>query len=194
MADAAGQGWRRRLLRQCGVPAIRRLGASADGSAAVEFAIVAMPFLAVLLAILETGLFMWASQVLDTATTLASRKILTGQAQNGNFTRDRFKSELCSQIVGLIDCSKVILDVQSSSGWGSIGMDPPVTAGEVVATGQTYDPGTAGDVVMVRAVYQYPLLMRTFGLSFADLDNGNRLLVSTVVFKNEPYISTGTTP
>src|ERR1700730_5541437 len=46
--------------------------------AAVEFALVAAPFLALLIAILEVGLVFVAQQVLQTATTQASRLILTG--------------------------------------------------------------------------------------------------------------------
>ena len=38
-----------------------------EGSSAVEFGLVALPFMAILLAILETGLVFFASQVIETA-------------------------------------------------------------------------------------------------------------------------------
>ena len=51
------------------------------GAAAVEFALVAPPFLALLFAILELALVFFASQALETVTQDSSRLIMTGQAQ-----------------------------------------------------------------------------------------------------------------
>ena len=51
------------------------------GATAVEFALVAAPFFALLIAILQTALIFLAQQVLQTATTEAARLVMTGQAQ-----------------------------------------------------------------------------------------------------------------
>jgi len=39
----------------------------------------------------------------------------------------------------------------------------------------------------VRVMYEWPLILRTFGLDLADTPNGKRLLMSAVAFRNEPY-------
>ena len=57
-----------------------------DGAAAVEFAIVVAPFLALLFAILETALVFFAGQTLETAVSDSARLILTGQAQTASFS------------------------------------------------------------------------------------------------------------
>src|ERR1043165_8014304 len=67
----------------------------ADGAAAVEFALVAAPFIALIAAIFQVGLIIYATQSLQTATAAATRLILTGQAQTQNMTASQFGQALC---------------------------------------------------------------------------------------------------
>jgi Flp pilus assembly protein TadG len=193
--EAEHRSWRRRVARLCGLRTMRRLRANDEAAAAVEFALVALPFFLVLFAIFETGMFLWANHTLDVATTASARLILTGQVQNQGFTKEQFKENLCSHIVGLIDCAGgVLIDVQTFANWDSVSISRPVDAnGNVTATGQNFQPGGPGSIVVVRAVYQYPILIRSFGLDLADLPGGKRLIVSTVALQNEPYFSTSAT-
>ena len=66
------------------------------GATAVEFALVAAPFLALLVAIFETALVFFAGRVLDEVTEEASRYILTGQAQKSNMTQSQFLNYVCT--------------------------------------------------------------------------------------------------
>ena len=50
----------------------RRFARQQDGAAAVEFALVAVPFLALMFAILETALVFFAGQTLEAAVTDAA--------------------------------------------------------------------------------------------------------------------------
>ncbi len=50
-----------------------RFRRSEDGATAVEFALISVPFLALLVAILETALLFWTSQVLEEAVSETSR-------------------------------------------------------------------------------------------------------------------------
>src|SRR6187402_1232015 len=77
-----------KLLR---IGTVRRFARGEDGIAAVEFGIVAAPFLALMFAIMETALVFFASQTLETAVADSSRLIMTGQVQTGNFTETKFK-------------------------------------------------------------------------------------------------------
>src|SRR5215831_11305299 len=78
--------------------AVRRLAERNDGATAVDFALVAAPFLALLFAIMETGLVFFAGQTLETTAADASRLIMTGQAQNQNFDQNAFKTAVCARI------------------------------------------------------------------------------------------------
>ena len=66
------------------------------GTAALEFALIAAPFLALLVALFETALVFFAGRVLDEVTEEASRYILTGQAQQASMTQTQFQNYLCT--------------------------------------------------------------------------------------------------
>src|ERR1700749_4204047 len=66
------------------------------GATAVEFALVAAPFIALLVAILQTALVFFAARVLDEVTEEASRYIMTGQAQTANVTQSGFANYICT--------------------------------------------------------------------------------------------------
>ena len=80
----------------------RRLGAfaSADGGAtAVEFAMISIPFLALLFAIFELGAIFLASSAIDAAVEQAARQIRTGQLQGtANNNAAGFKTLVCNSI------------------------------------------------------------------------------------------------
>lgn len=158
-----------------------------EGVAAVEFALVAGPFLFLLFAIIEFAMVFFASQVLETATASASRLIMTGQAQTRNFDQAAFKNEICTKASALMNCAGIAVDVRTYTSFGSATSSKPVTSGAVNYSGMTYSQGSGGDIVVVRAVYEWPVLMPTFGLTIGDLSNGKRLLMATAAFRNEPF-------
>jgi Flp pilus assembly protein TadG len=175
----------RRAVRRLRVfPRFRR---NEDGVAAVEFALVAGPFLFLLFAIIEFALVFFASQVLETATASASRLIMTGQAQSRNFDQSAFKTEICNKASALMTCSGIAVDVRTYTSFGSATTNKPVSGGAVNYSGMTYNQGSGGDIVVVRAVYEWPVMMPTFGMTIGDLSNGKRLLMATAAFRNEPF-------
>ncbi len=68
-------------------------------------------------------------------------------------------------------------------------VDP--NTGLLDTTGFTFQPGVAGDIVVVRFVYKWPTFVRTFGLNVSDLSDGYRLLMATAAFRNEPFTWNG---
>jgi Flp pilus assembly protein TadG len=174
-----------RLLR---VSTIRRLARREDGVAAVEFGLVAAPFLALLFAIIETALVFFAGQTLETATADAARLILTGQAQTAGFSQTQFKEAVCSRVFGLFNCmAGVKVDVRTASAFGSTNMSKPVDANGNLQTNMMYSPGNAGDIVVVRVMYEWPVYVSLLGLNLSDMSGSKRLLMATAAFRNEPY-------
>ena len=103
-----------------------------DGSVAVEFSLVAIPFLGLTFAILETALVFFAGQTLETAVTDSARLIMTGQAQDKSWTKEDFKAEVCSRIHGLFDClGGIYVDVKTFDNFASINNDLPLTDGKL---------------------------------------------------------------
>lgn len=158
------------------------------GSAAVEFALVAPLFFALLFAIIETGMVFFASQSLETALQDSARTIMTGQAQINNLTKQSFKTNVvCKYASVLFDCANgIFVDVQSyPSGFGSVAISNPISGEDFTNT--KYSPGNPGDIVVVRLFYQWPLYVTGLGYNIANLSGNKRLLSATAAFKNEPY-------
>ena len=172
----------------CGAKRLgRRFIRRQDGSAAIQFGLVAAPFLALTFAIIETALIFFAGQALETAAADASRLVMTGQAQSQGFDAAKFKQAVCSKIYGLFDCANgVYVDVKSYSNFASVDTSAPVTSGTLNTT-TSYSPGGPGDIVVVRLLYQYPVYVNLLGFNLANLNGGKRLLMSTAAFRNEPY-------
>ncbi|HEY7459312.1 MAG TPA: TadE/TadG family type IV pilus assembly protein [Xanthobacteraceae bacterium] len=190
----SNRGRRNRSFARIGRRFVRRN----DGAAAVEFAIVMVPFIGLTFAIIETALVFFAGQVLETAVADSSRLIMTGQAQKQGFSEAQFKSDLCGRLQALFNCTTGIkIDVKKYA-WAA-GSDPiaqfaganmsaPLDGdGNLDTTGFGYQPGAQGDIVVVKVVYEWPTFVRQFGLDLATLPSGKRLLMSTAAFRNEPY-------
>ncbi len=177
----------------------RRFVRRQDGAAAVEFALVAVPFLALTFAIIETALVFFAGQTLEAAAADSARLVMTGQAQNDispttkkvGFTKDDFKNAVCDRVYGLFDCKNgLYVDVKTysdfSSGASAVNTSP-ISDGKFDSTKMQYDPGKAGDIVVVTLYYQWPIYVTLLGNNLNNLNGGKRLLVATSVFRNEPF-------
>lgn len=178
------------------------------GSAAVEFAMVAPVFFALLFAILETGITFLAGQVLESVTQESARMIMTGQSQTGQLTpsevtacnnpaagalsQAEFKSCVCGQVPALLTCNNIYVDVRSYSSFANLDTDLANSCeidnnGNLVTNNMQYNTGGPGDIVLVRLCYEWPQFVTRLGYNITNLADGNRLLLATAAFKNEPY-------
>jgi Flp pilus assembly protein TadG len=143
-----------------------------------------------LFAIIETSIVFFASQTLETAVADSARLILTGQAQTASMSKQGFKDAVCNRIYGVFDCQAgITVDVQKYSSFASADLSKPLDAQGKVKEGQ-YNPGGPCEIVVVRLIYQFPVYLDILGFSLADMSGGKRLMVSTSVFRNEPYQGT----
>jgi Flp pilus assembly pilin Flp len=180
--------------------ALRRFRRSRDGSAAVEFALVAPMFFALLFAIIETGFMFFANQVLETLTQDSARVIQTGQAmtpggmsatQTGPLTEAQFMSQVvCPNIPALFSCDKIQIDVESyppTQAWPASFSNQIDSNGNFIANNLQYNTGGPCDVVIVRLFYQWPLFVTGLGYNISNLAGSKRLLWGSAAFRNEPY-------
>jgi Flp pilus assembly protein TadG len=167
---------------------LRRFRRNRRGSAAVEFALVAPVFFALLFAIIETAIVFFAGQVLETVTQDSARMIMTGQAQTGGYSQSDFKTYVCGKIIVLFDCvNGISIDVQNYSAFSSVTISNPIDAGKNFVPPNNYSPGGPGDIVVVRLFYQWPLIVTGLGYNISNLTGSKRLLTATAAFRNEPY-------
>jgi len=178
----------RRLLA---LRATRRLARQEDGAAAVEFGMVAAPFLLLTFAIMETSIVFFAGQALETAVADSARLIMTGQAQEQGLNQATFKQAVCAKIRGLFDCANgVYVDVKTYPAFANVNLTPPLDANGNFQNNMTYQPGGAGDIVVVRLFYQWPIYVSLL----QNMSGNKRLLIATAAFRNEPFGSTAPPP
>jgi len=167
---------------------LRRFRRNRNAAAALEFALVAPVFLALLFAILEVALMFFAGQVLESMTQQSARMILTGQAQNAGYKAADFHAYVCSQIPALFTCANISIDVQSYSSFSSITFSNQIdNNGNFISNNLNYIPGTPGNIVVVRVFYPWQLFVTGLGFNIANMANQQRLLIATAAFVNEPY-------
>lgn len=166
------------------------------GAAAVEFAIIATPFFFLLFALFEVMIIFFIQTTLESAVAEESRKIKTGQASAGSGTNAAtFKANICNRMVGLINCDdRLFVMVQRQPAIGNL---PSPLDDPTILAAPPYEANTpASSIVVVRAFYMHQLI--TPGLTGAlsnttsqgpngNLGNGNRMLIATSAFRNEPF-------
>jgi Flp pilus assembly protein TadG len=159
-----------------------------SGATVVEFGLVALPFTALMFAILETAILFLAGQTLETAVSDAGRLIRTGQAQKANYDAATLKTAICEEASAMFNCeANLKLDVRTSATFDSINLDEPVEDGELKDDDFMYDDGKGGEIVVVRAFYEWPTFVHLLGQDYSNLANGKHLLAATAAFKNEPF-------
>jgi Flp pilus assembly protein TadG len=151
------------------------------GATAVEFALVAAPFIGLLAALIQTFLVFFAQQLLESVVQQSSRQILTGQVQSQQMTQTQFQTVVCNQVAILFNCSGLMVDVQVANSWSSATTSAPTLTydanGNVSNTWQ-FVPGNAGDIVVVRVMYLWPIFMFS--------SQGSQMIMATAAFQNEP--------
>lgn len=171
------------------------------GATAVEFALVALPFLTILAAILETVFTIWATQNLDFALQRAVRPILTGAFQTANAGQtdpaailSALKTNLCGSGSGagvtIFDCQNVKLDVYVSASFAA-GSSPSAFNAQTQnwnsSAGTQYTCPQAGSIVVVSAAVKFPVFFSFLKLNSQTFSDGSRLMQSIAVFRTEPF-------
>ena len=180
-----------------------RLRRSRDGVAAIEFALLAIPFFMLLFAIIETCVAYAAEQVLDNAVDEMSRKLRTGQITYGtgqptDMSGDDFREAFCAEIAIMMSCDdRLSLNVKSLATFEDIPSGIPREDGrpfgDLNTTGFGFTPGKDGSKNMMRAYYRWPILtdlIRPFVTNIRPEDGGmpsDYLIVGTAAFQNEAY-------
>jgi Flp pilus assembly protein TadG len=165
------------------------------GATAVEFALIATPFLALIAALIQTFLLFFAQAALESAVRQSGRQIMTGQVQTQDasltqaLAQAAFKQTVCNNAAILFSCGGLMVDVQVASAWSSANAGMPTLTfnpnGTVSNTWQ-FNPGNAGDIVVVRVMYLWPVFFGPIAFNMANQPNGTRLIMSSAAFQNEP--------
>lgn len=133
--------------------------ADRGGTTMVEFAMIGVPFLGMLCAIFQTGLVYFEGAILQEATQVASRAILTQTAASGMTYGGFITSYVCPGVQLVLNCSNLQVDIQSVANWTGTG-----TTAASLDTGNFYNNANnssstvinmpaAGSIAVVRVMY-----------------------------------------
>lgn len=191
-------------MAQAGITAEKRrrrlLGAfikDRNGATAVEFALIAMPFLAIIAALIQTFLLFFAQSVLENAVRASARQILTGQTQTTDATLSQsaaqtaFTNAVCANSAVLFNCAGLMVDVEVANNWSSANTGMPVltyNSNGTVSNVWQFNPGNAGDIVVVRVMYLWPVFFGPIAFNMANQANGTREIMASAAFQNEPAV------
>lgn len=165
-----------------------------DGAAAVEFALVAPLFFALVFSIIEAGWFFFVNSAVDQANATAARLIRTGQAQT-TLTADQFYTKICNVVDNFGDCEKrLTVDVSRYATFTALAadlsnpqcrnQDDPTIQG---AQFTDADYGGQNEIIRVRVCFLYKPINPALGLQLTTNNHGYRELVSLSIFRNEPF-------
>ncbi|WP_297730773.1 TadE family protein [uncultured Maricaulis sp.] len=167
---------------------IARFCRADDGATAVEFAMIAAPFFFLLFAMIEIAAVFFTGTVLENAVLEAARKIRTGEAQTGGMSQAGFRQEVCDLISAVADCDNLDIDVQVFEDFDNVDQSSPIEGDGSMDSGNFgWDPGDAGDIVLVRVFYRWSLMTPNFGGALSNMENNQRLITAATVFRNEPF-------
>lgn len=173
---------------------LKRWGRDAEGTTAIEFALVSMPFFLFAFGIMGLGLHFFTNNALEHAVDAAARKIRTGQAQKEGKTMAQFKQMVCDAGASYLNCdSRLKIHVQSGANWSNIVPKSCLSNGALAdSAGGANDAlsgatGEASVAVLVTACYEWDLAKKLPFLLMGDLGNGSALIQASSVFRTEPY-------
>lgn len=185
----------------------RRIARSRRGAVALEMAFAGPPFLLLVVTILDLGLMLASQSILEGSARDAARLIRTGQVQAATSPITTFQNTLCNEMSSMISTatcqSQVIFSVQTFSDFGSVSMTPCNQNANATGSGTpcSFTPGAASQIVAVQATYNRPFIIPWVGACLSGgncwtgigttpgtaTGTGQVPLVSTVIFKNEPF-------
>ena len=161
-----------------------------DGAAAVEFALVSIPLFWMIFGLLEFGVMSMVQTSLDNAVAQTGREIRTGAAQTTGLTKTDIENKICGRvraIMALTCAGNLFLDVDRYNSFAAVGNGSPLSNGQVDQGQLNYTPGGPDEIILVRAYYQWQVFTPFFGTIFANMVGGRRLIVSSMLFRNEPF-------
>ena len=194
LSGLAGRGWPARALAL-----LRRWRRDDSGLTAVEFGMVATPFLLLLFGIMSVCLFYFANFTIENAVWQAARAIRTGQLQQsqgayaGALTdadrKTAFKKYMCEKAPTFLDCQgKAVVIVQNNANFSGIAEPSCATNGTMVSdAGAAFNTGNSSAVVLVTVCYPWSFGGKLPFFKMGNLNDGSLLMQASVAFRTEPY-------
>lgn len=178
----------------------RRWGRDDSGTSAIEFALVVLPFFALVMGIITIGVQYLTAHFLEHGVEAAARQIRTGEAQKAGLKLSDFRRLFCNAAGFMIVCDdRLVIHIKSNAEFaGLTPLTNCLTDGNLTpAEGNPDDAvrtraGDASAAVVVSACYEWDM-----GLGFwqtiwnvispMPVVQGKPILSAVAAFRSEPF-------
>ena len=176
---------------------VRRFFRARGGATAIEFVILALPFSALIFAILESCVSFAAQQLISNATDDIARQIRTGQVKAADITETKIRTMVCDRISLVVgdDCPGLEIDLREYTSFEDAAKASfKIESGEIKLTKNgasdgdfKIEPGKSLTKNMLRVFYRWPVMTDYLRKSMANLKDDKTLLYATTTWQNEPF-------
>ena len=165
------------------------------GVAAVEFALVSVPFFLTALFVFEIARDLFHQEALDAGLHLAVRQVQTGNAQNVTNGAAFITSYLCPNVNGLLNCSSLYVKVQNIAMSSNTSLANTTdyynsTTGALPMTGGALDLSSFGstkfcnsgpvEYILVTAIYTEPSILNNLLPNVLSVSSGGSYVHATM--------------
>ena len=161
-----------------------------SGSTAIEFALLAVPYVFLMVGIIELAIMFAAGSMLEGATNSAARMIRTGQIQQGTSDESgreaAFREAFCRFATALIHCDEVVIEARQLSSFEGADDEGADYDEEGSMESSGFETGGSNDKVLIRAFYRYHFMTPFIGRLLGGDDQAFDF-TSTIVLQTEPY-------
>lgn len=163
-----------------------------DGSTAIEFTALALPFSALVFAILESCISFAAQEVMANATDDIARQLRTGQLRAADVTETSLKQLICARmdVVTSSDCpANLIVDLREFPTFAAAAaVKVKLTSdGDIDTTGFAVKPGKSLTKNMLRVFYKWTVITDFMRKAMSNLKGNKTLHFATTTWQNEPF-------
>lgn len=158
-----------------------------EGTTAIEFSLMAIPYIFLTLGIIELSIMYASASLLEGATSSAARLIRTGQIQqSGANPEDAFRTAMCDYATVLINCNDIVIESIPLTSFTDYNSMQPQYDEDGNMVSQGFNAGGSNDKILIRVAYRYTMMTPFIGTLLAGPTN-SRLFMSTIVLQSEPY-------
>ena len=178
---------------------VRMRADAQKGSAAIEFAMIAPIFFVLLLGTFEAAIIFFSQSVLQNGMADMGRMIRTGQVgcpRDANnqclaaMTKEQFRATLCGKVSTLINCDKLVIDVEAFTDYTGLARTPPLDEDGNLKPLDNFNVGAVCQVVLARAFYTWKIATPGLTWFLVNMADGNRLVTAATAFRTEPWTTT----
>lgn len=159
---------------------MRKFVGDSSGAAAIEFALLVVPYILILGATIELGAKSLLQSELDRVLTEVT-SVLSSRATAATKASDFIESTVCSIANSMLDCSQIDVGATVVSGRLFDYRDRSLAG--------TWNLGCAGDTVLIEVTYAYQDFILPFAVAdVMSLEGGKRYRARSVI-RREPILT-----